>query len=83
MNKIQMLTATLFAEYKYTGEQMWIETLLATNKCVRNELYADEEISGEQRKQFQAMRKDAKAKKFDKVVEKDVSRLTRNIVYLL
>lgn len=49
-------------------------------------LYADEGISGKQikhRKQFQAMMQDAKAKKFDKVVVKDVSRFARNTVDLL
>ena len=43
-------------------------------------LYADEGISGKQiknRKQFQQMMKDAKAKKFERVVVKDVSRITR------
>ena len=53
------------------------------------ELYkldADEGISGKQikhRKQFQQMMIDAKAKKFDKVVVKDVSRFARNTVDLL
>lgn len=49
-------------------------------------LYADEGISGKQikhRKQFQQMMLDAKAKKFDKVVVKDVSRFARNTVDLL
>ncbi len=49
-------------------------------------LYADEGISGKQiknRKEFQAMMRDAKAKKFDKVVVKDVSRFARNTVDLL
>lgn len=49
-------------------------------------LYADEGISGKQikhRKQFQAMMQDAKLKKFDKVVVKDVSRFARNTVDLL
>ncbi len=49
-------------------------------------LYADEGISGKQikhRKQFQAMMQDAKTKKFDKVVVKDVSRFARNTVDLL
>ena len=49
-------------------------------------LYADEVISGKQikhRKQFQQMMIDAKAKKFDKVVVKDVSRFARNTVDLL
>lgn len=49
-------------------------------------LYADEGISGKQikhRKQFQQMMVDAKAKKFDKVVVKDVSRFARNTVDLL
>ncbi len=49
-------------------------------------LYADEGISGKQikhRKQFQAMMQDAKAKKFNKVVVKDVSRFARNTVDLL
>lgn len=49
-------------------------------------LYADEGISGKQtknRKQFQKMMLDAKAKKFDKVVVKDVSRFARNTVDLL
>ena len=49
-------------------------------------LYADEGISGKQikhRKQFQQMMEDAKAKKFDKVVVKDVSRFARNTVDLL
>lgn len=49
-------------------------------------LYADEGISGRQikhRKQFQQMMIDAKAKKFDKVVVKDVSRFARNTVDLL
>ncbi len=49
-------------------------------------LYADEGISGKQikhRKQFQQMMIDAKAKKFDKVVVKDVSRFARNTVDLL
>lgn len=49
-------------------------------------LYADEGISGKQikhRKQFQQMMQDAKAKKFDKVVVKDVSRFARNTVDLL
>lgn len=49
-------------------------------------LYADEGISGKQikhRKQFQAMMQDAKAKKFEKVVVKDVSRFARNTVDLL
>lgn len=49
-------------------------------------LYADEGISGKQikhRKQFQKMMQDAKAKKFDKVVVKDVSRFARNTVDLL
>ena len=49
-------------------------------------LYADEGISGKQikhRKQFQQMMIDAKAKKFDKVVVKDVSRFSRNTVDLL
>ena len=49
-------------------------------------LYADEGISGKQikhRKQFQQMMLDAKAKKFYKVVVKDVSRFARNTVDLL
>ena len=49
-------------------------------------LYTDEGISGNQikhRKQFQQMMIDAKAKKFDKVVVKDVSRFARNTVDLL
>ena len=49
-------------------------------------LYADEGISGKQikhRKQFQAMMQDAKSKKFEKVVVKDVSRFARNTVDLL
>lgn len=49
-------------------------------------LYADEGISGKQiknRKQFQQMMKDAKAKKFKRVVVKDVSRFARNTVDLL
>ena len=49
-------------------------------------LYADEGISGKQikhRKQFQQMMLDAKAKKFDNVVVKDVSRFARNTVDLL
>ena len=49
-------------------------------------LYADEGISGKQikhRKQFQQMMIDAKTKKFDKVVVKDVSRFARNTVDLL
>lgn len=49
-------------------------------------LYADEGISGKQikhRKQFQQMMQDAKAKKFEKVVVKDVSRFARNTVDLL
>lgn len=49
-------------------------------------LYADEGISGKQikhRKQFQQMMQDAKEKKFDKVVVKDVSRFARNTVDLL
>ena len=49
-------------------------------------LYADEGISGKQikhRKHFQQMMIDAKAKKFDKVVVKDVSRFARNTVDLL
>lgn len=49
-------------------------------------LYADEGISGKQikhRKQFQQMMIDAKAKQFDKVVVKDVSRFARNTVDLL
>ena len=49
-------------------------------------LYADEGISGKQikhRKQFLAMMQDAKLKKFDKVVVKDVSRFARNTVDLL
>ncbi len=49
-------------------------------------LYADEGISGKQikhRKQFQQMMQDAKHKKFDKVVVKDVSRFARNTVDLL
>ena len=49
-------------------------------------LYADEGISGKQikhRKQFQQMMEDAKHKKFDKVVVKDVSRFARNTVDLL
>ncbi len=49
-------------------------------------LYADEGISGKQikhRKQFQQMMQDAKNKKFDKVVVKDVSRFARNTVDLL
>lgn len=49
-------------------------------------LYADEGISGKQikhRKQFQAMMQDAKAKKFERVVVKDVSRFARNTVDLL
>lgn len=49
-------------------------------------LYADEGISGKQikhRKQFQQMMQDAKAKKFDKLVVKDVSRFARNTVDLL
>lgn len=49
-------------------------------------LYADEGISGKQikhRKQFQQMMIDAKAKRFDKVVVKDVSRFARNTVDLL
>ena len=49
-------------------------------------LYADEGTSGKQikhRKQFQQMMIDAKAKKFDKVVVKDVSRFARNTVDLL
>ncbi|MBR0351233.1 MAG: recombinase family protein [Clostridia bacterium] len=49
-------------------------------------LYADEGISGKQikhRKQFQQMMLDAKSKKFDKVVVKDVSRFARNTVDLL
>ena len=49
-------------------------------------LYADEGISGKQikhRKQFQQMMIDAKAKKFEKVVVKDVSRFARNTVDLL
>ena len=48
--------------------------------------YAYEGISGKQikhRKQFQQMMIDAKAKKFDKVVVKDVSRFARNTVDLL
>ena len=49
-------------------------------------LYADEGISGKQikhRKQFQQMMIDAKNKRFDKVVVKDVSRFARNTVDLL
>ena len=49
-------------------------------------LYADEGISGKQikhRKQFQQMMIDAKAKKFERVVVKDVSRFARNTVDLL
>ena len=49
-------------------------------------IYADEGISGKQikhRKQFQQMMQDAKLKKFDKVVVKDVSRFARNTVDLL
>ena len=49
-------------------------------------LYADEGISGKQiknRKQFQQMMKDAKAKKFERVVVKDVSRFARNTKDLL
>lgn len=49
-------------------------------------LYADEGISGKQiknRYQFQQMMKDAKAKKFERVVVKDVSRFARNTVDLL
>ena len=49
-------------------------------------LYADEGISGKQikhRKQFQQMMQDAKAKKFERVVVKDVSRFARNTVDLL
>lgn len=49
-------------------------------------LYAEEGISGKQikhRKEFQQMMQDAKAKKFDKVVVKDVSRFARNTVDLL
>lgn len=49
-------------------------------------LYPDEGISGKQikhRKQFQQMMQDAKAKKFEKVVVKDVSRFARNTVDLL
>ena len=49
-------------------------------------LYADEGISGKQikhRKQFQQMMIDAKAKRFGKVVVKDVSRFARNTVDLL
>lgn len=49
-------------------------------------LYADEGISGKQiknRREFQAMMQDAKAKKFEKVVVKDVSRFARNTVDLL
>ena len=49
-------------------------------------LYADEGISGKQikhRKQFQQMMEDAKHKKFEKVVVKDVSSFARNTVDLL
>ena len=49
-------------------------------------LYADEGISGKQiknRHQFQQMMQDAKAKKFERVVVKDVSRFARNTVDLL
>lgn len=49
-------------------------------------LYADEGISGKQikhRKQFQQMMEDAKHRKFEKVVVKDVSRFARNTVDLL
>ena len=49
-------------------------------------LYADEGISGKQiknRKQFLEMMKDAKAKKFERVIVKDVSRFARNTVDLL
>ena len=49
-------------------------------------LYADEGISGKQikhRVQFQKMMSDAKARKFEKVVVKDVSRFARNTVDLL
>ncbi len=34
----QMLTATLFAEYKCIGVQMLLATLLATNKCVGGQM---------------------------------------------
>lgn len=34
----QMLTATLLAKYKCTGEQMLLATLLATNKCVGGQM---------------------------------------------
>ena len=30
---IKMLTATLFAKYKFIGEKMWAATLLARYKC--------------------------------------------------
>ncbi len=56
------------------------------NGCELYKLYADEGISGKQikhRKQFKAMMQDAKAKKFDRVVVKDVSRFARNTVDLL
>jgi len=33
-----MLTATLFAGYKCTGEQMLLATLLATNKWVGGQM---------------------------------------------
>lgn len=37
-----MLSATLFAEYKYIGERMSLANLLATNKCVGGQIITDQ-----------------------------------------
>lgn len=67
-------------------QKEFFEDFARANNYEMYNLYADEGISGKQvknRKQFLLMMADAKKKKFDKVVVKDVSRFARNTVDLL
>lgn len=67
-------------------QKEFFEDFAKNNSLELYKLYADEGISGKQvknRKQFQAMMLDARKKKFEKVIVKDVSRFARNTVDLL
>ena len=67
-------------------QKEFFEAFAENNSYELYKLYADEGISGKQsknRKQFQAMMMDARKRRFEKVIVKDVSRFARNTVDLL
>jgi site-specific DNA recombinase len=68
------------------NQREFFEKLFEREDIILYKIYADEGISGtklKQRKQFNALIKDAKAKKFDRIYVKDVSRFSRNTLDFL